>query len=147
MNRSLCATLCLALLFSGCPKKPSPAGVALATLTEEIARGHNSAAGTTLAWGSRMVEKCDGDLTEHLVQAFPKFNIGVYDWSKTAIMKDELLETGAHRVELALDVCLRSEDGGGCSRPSTYTFVAEVVNDEGTWKVESASCAEKNMVR
>lgn len=146
MNRSLAVAVCLAFAFSGCPKKQTRAAIALSAFAEEIAKGHHDAVRGDIAWGSSMIEKSNTELREHVVAVFPPFNIGVYDWSKSTVLKEELLEDGAHRIELALDVCLRPENGR-CAKPSTYTLVAEVVNDEGTWKVAALSSAETNMVR
>lgn len=138
---------CLSLL-SSCTKPPTPAGLALNAFAEQIARGNHTAVMTTLAPGSTLVDKrSGGEPVEGKVEVFPRFAIGIYDWSKTKLVKEEVLPSGDHRLEILLDVCLRGEEQAACTRPNVYTFIADVRDDDGTWKVASASCADKDIVR
>lgn len=145
MTRSLLVMTCLSLL--SCTKPPTPAGLALSAFLEQIARGNHTTVAGELASGSRLTDKFTGELADGTVEVIPRFNIGVHDWSKTKLIKEEVLPTGDHRIEMLLDVCLRAEDQARCTRPNVYAFTAIVTNDEGTWKVASSSCSEKDIIR
>jgi hypothetical protein len=139
--------LVMCLSFLSCTRPPTPAGLALSAFLEQIAKGNHVSVAGDLASGSRLNDKFKGELVEGTVEVIPRFNIGVHDWSKTKVLKEEVLPTGDHRLEVLLDVCLRSEDQARCTRPNVYAFTAIVTNEDGTWKVSAASCSEKDIIR
>lgn len=136
---------CLSLL--SCKKDPSPAAVALGGFLEEIAKGHHNSVGDRLASGSTLKQRITGELEEGTVEVYPFMSVGVLDWSKTKLVKEAKLPSGEQRVEMLLDVCMRAEDQGACTRPNTYAFTALMTNEEGSWRVASASCSESNIIR
>ncbi len=145
MIRVMLVMTCLSLL--SCKKPPTPAGLALTALLDQVARGHGLAVKGDLAAGSAPDFKSTGELVDGTVEVLPPLNIGVYDWSRSKITGDEVLPGGEHRVQAALDVCIRADEGNGCTRPDTYAYTALVKNEEGTWKVASAAYTVTNSVR
>jgi hypothetical protein len=144
MLRALVAIGCV-LLFVSCTKKPTPAQLALEAYADKLA--HRATVTDSLIDGAEVsYTTTGGEPQEGTAEAFSN-NIGAYDWSRTKLVKEEKLPSGDERLELTLDLCLRQEDNGQCTRPNTYLFKALVRNVGGAWKVAGVTCSESNSVR
>lgn len=131
--------------FGSCAKKPTAAQTAALAYAEFGVKKNPQASDSTLSGGTVSIKVDSSEPEEGVFHVCGEF-AGYLEWTRSAAVSETPMAGGDVVVELAVDVCMRGENGT-CNRPNTYTLKALMRVDDGTWKVAGSSCSLKNSVR
>jgi hypothetical protein len=150
MSLKTLALIVLGTALAACSKS-SVAQPGFEALIESIA--HLKPDASTLAEGSTMnrIELGTGGEPHDGTVDVPLIQVGLFEWTKYKLEKDEPLPSGDRILTISADICMRPDDAdntvGTCTRPNSYRFRALMRNQAGAWKVAGAAFTNSAIIR